>query len=212
MLVTTENLTTDTPEPTNIALFTGGIGEYVHEAIVSEIDSFEENYFDTTDKELPNDWFDEVTWDYDGAYKHLAECLPDILVEAYPDLFTTDKSFDTAPVFVGEVGDVNPHDLGGWGREEIMAPLGIHAKDLKALADHYGITEIHDGQGISGFVRTADDSFWTQLQVIQELMETMDGSNFGNLNYKLQEWSCSDGWVDEYINYPDKLLTELNGL
>lgn len=212
MLVTAENLTTDTPEFTNITLFTGGIGEIVHEAIVSEIDSFEWNYHDTTGNELPNDWFDEVTWDYDGAYRYLAECLPDILIETYPELFTADKSFEVAPVFVGEVGEVNPHDLGGWGREEVMAPLWIHVEGVKALMSQYGITEIHDGHGISGFIRTAEDGFWTQLQVIRELMEAMDGSYFENLTHKLQEYASSDGWSDEYINYPGKLITDLFGL
>lgn len=211
MLVTAENLTTESPEPTNLTLFSGSIGEFVQDAFGSEFDSFEENYLDSMGEEIPKDWFDKVTWSYDAAYKDLAKDLPDILVEAYPDLFTTDLGFERAPVIIGDVGDIEPHDAGGWGREVVMSTLSIDGKALKALAEHHGITDIHDGKGIDGFIRTADDSYWSQIQVINELMEAIDDSGYENLTYTLEEWAQSDGRVGGFVNYPEELLKGIYG-
>lgn len=193
-------LTTDGHEEFNLFLIAGGIGDNLSYAMDHEIESFADHWATETDEDLPVDWFDEVTWDWTEMYKEFAEGLPDMLVEAYPDLFTRDED-DSAPVVVGEVTDAHTNDPGGWGREYITSTLRINGKALKALADEHGITEIHDGEGISGFIRTAEDDYWAQIHVIQAIMSSLNDSYTNNLERVLDEWAFADGWVGEHIDF-----------
>lgn len=193
-------LSTNGYEGFNLTLFTGTIGDSIELAMETEFESWTEHYTYATGKDLGNDWFDHVTWDYDAMYKDLANDLPDILEETYDDLFTTDPD-GSAPVIIGEIEELNPRDLAGWGREVIMAKVKIDGDKLKALADKYWITDISDGHGISGFFRTADDSYWSQIRVIETLMKAMDDLYAENLSCKLDEWACADGRVGDFIEY-----------
>lgn len=193
-------LTTNGYEEFNLYLITGGISESLSCAMDSEIESFADHWANETGKDLPDDWFDEVTWDWAGMYKEFAQDLPEILAQAYPELFTTDEK-DFAPVVVGKVTEAHTNDPGGWGREYIKATMKINGQALKALADEYGITEIPNGKGISGFIRTADDDYWSQTNVIEAIMHEMDESYTSNLVHTLDDWAHTDGWVENYINY-----------
>lgn len=42
--------------------------------------------------------------------------------------------------------------------------------DPDRLLKIWGDREIHDGRNISGFIRTADDRYWTTVKVLQELI------------------------------------------
>lgn len=193
-------LTTNGYEEFNLFLITGGISENLSCAMDCEIESFADHWATEMDKDLPGDWFDEVTWDWAGMYKDFAEGLPEMLTQAYPDLFARDEE-DSAPVVVGEVTEAHTNDIGGWGREYITATMKINGPALKALAEEYGVTDIHDGEGISGFIRTAEDDYWAQTHVIKAIMRELDDSYTNNLEWILDEWACSDGWVENYIDY-----------
>lgn len=193
-------LTTNGHEEFNLTLITGGIGENLSWAMDSEIESFAEYWTTENDKDLPEDWFDEVTWDWAAMYKEFAEGLPEMMVQAYPDLFTRDED-DPAPVVIGEVTDAHTNDPGGWGREYVMSTLRINGQKLKALADEYGVTEIHDGRDLSGFIRTAQDDYWAQIHVIQAIMHELDSSYTNNLEWTLDEWAYADGWVGNHMDF-----------
>lgn len=193
-------LTTNGFEEFNLALITGGISESLSCAMDSEIESFADHYSTETDEDLPDNWFDWVTWDWEEMYKEFAQGLPEMLAQAYPELFASVEG-DHAPVTVGEVTDAHTNDPGGWGREYITATMKINGPALKALAEDYGITEIHDGEGISGFIRTAEDDYWAQTRVIKAIMRELDDSYSGNLDWILDEWAYSDGWVGEHMDF-----------
>lgn len=200
-------LTTNGYEEFNLTLITGGISSSLSCAMDSEIENFADYWATENDKDLPEDWFDEVTWDWAGMYKEFAEGLPEMMVQAYPDLFTRDEE-DIAPVVIGEVTDAHTNDPGGWGREYITATLKINGPALKALADDCGLTEIHDGEGISGFIRTADDDYWAQTHVIKAIMQELDDSYTSNLEWTLDDWAYTDGWVGHHMDF-GKLVEEL---
>lgn len=193
-------LTTNGYEEFNLFLITGGISENLSCAMDSDIESFADHWATEMDKDLPGDWFDEVTWDWAGMYKEFAQGLPEMLAQAYPDLFTTDEK-DTAPVVVGKVTEAHTNDPGGWGCEYITATVKINGKALKELADEYGVTTVHDGRGISGFLRTADDAYWAQTHVIKAIMQELDESYTNNLEWTLDEWAHSDSWISNHIDY-----------
>lgn len=193
-------LTTNGYEEFNLFLITGGISENLSCAMDCDIESYVDHWATETDNDVPDNFFDYITWDWEGMYKEFAVGLPDMLAQAYPELFASVEG-DHAPVTVGEVTDAHTNDIGGWGREYITAPLKINGPALKALAEEYGVTYIHDGEGISGFIRTADDDYWAQTHVIKAIMKELDNSYTSNLEWILDEWACSDGWVSEYIDY-----------
>lgn len=193
-------LTTNGHEEFNLCLITGGISSALSCAMDLEFESFADHWACETGEDLPEDWFDHVTWDWAAMYSEFARDLPEMMVQAYPDLFTRDED-DSAPVVVGEVTDATTNDPGGWGREYITATLKINGTALKALADEYGVTEIHDGSGISGFIRTADDDYWAQIRVIEAIMHELDSSYTNNLEWALDEWAYADGWVGEHIDF-----------
>lgn len=193
-------LNTNGYEEFNLALIAGGISPNLSIAIDQELESYAEYWETETDNERPDNFFDYITWDWDGMYKEFAEGLPEMLAQAYPDLFTRDEK-DIAPVVIGEVTKAHTNDPGGWGREYITATLKINGPVLKALADDCGITEIHDGEGISGFIRTAEDDYWAQIRVIRAIMQGLNDSYTSNLEWTLDEWACSDGWVGEHMDF-----------
>lgn len=208
MTFTADMLDTHGAEETNLILLTGTIGDALSWALDSEIEGWADMYQEETGRELPKDWLDHVTWNYEAMYKELAEDLGNVLEEAFPELFTTDTDGD-APVMIGKVRKTIPHDPHGWGREAVMADIIINGDRLKDMADEYAITEIDDGREISGFFRTASDEFWAQTQVIRALMEEMDDHGEGHLALALDEYAFADGWVGEHVSYGE-LEEDLN--
>ena len=196
MSITAEHLNTDGYEDFNLTLITGGIAEFLSLAMDQELDSWSEHYELVTGKELPDDWFDEITWDWEAMYKEYAEDFPRVLEEAFEDIFTTDPE-GTAPVVIGEVFEAHTNDPGGWGREYVMAKVKIDGDKLKEIATDQGITEIHDGREIDGFIRTADDNYWSQIQVLKDLIESLDP--WKDWYYSADESASADGWVTNHI-------------
>lgn len=200
MSFTPELLTTNGAEEFNLALFTGTIGDILAEAMDSGVDSFAEYWESETGNDRPDNFFDYISWNWPAMYKDFAGSLPDMLEEAFEDLFTTDPN-KSAPVYIGEVADAHTNDPGGWGREYIMAPVRVDGQKLFDLAQEYGVTSIDDGKEVSGFYRTAEDSYWTQIRVIESLIEAMTGSYYERLDSTLIEYAFADGWVDNHIDY-----------
>lgn len=163
---TTDMLSTDGAEEFNLTLLTGAIGFEVSQSIDTEIQSRALHIEDESGQELPSNWFDEVTWDYKGFYKQCAKELPEILSRVIEDVFGED-----GPVSIGEVTEIQCRDVAGWGRETIMAPVTIDGQTLYDLAEYEGIETVDDGMGTSGFYRTAPDNYWSQVKVLQAMIE-----------------------------------------
>ena len=197
MRITAENLNTDGYEEFNLALITGGIVEYISDAIDREIESFCDYYAEITGENVPD--IDQITWDYQGYYEDMARELPETLAGALPELFKEPGDVSTAPVTIKGITTTRSNDPAGWGREQIGAEIKIDGKALHHLADHYGVTEIHDGHGISGFVRTADDAYWTQIKTIEALIRQMDPDD--DLHWALIELAEYDNIRDKHMDF-----------
>ena len=198
MHITAENLSTDGYEEFNLALITGGIVEYISDAIDREIESFCEHYAEITGMDLLSA-DDQITWNIPGYYEDMARELPATLAGEFPELFKESGDWSTAPVTIKRITSTRANDPAGWGREQIMAEVKIDGEALKRLADQYGVTEIHDGQGISGFVRTADDAYWTQIRTIEALIEQM--GPYEALHWALIALAEYDNIRDEHLDF-----------
>lgn len=114
------------------------------------------------------DIMDIASPDFTGACKMVAKTYADFLEDWLPELFGPG-----APVRF-ESYDPSEFSLnsGVWGScDSAMYRWTINGQQLYDLAKSYGIDSIDDGRGHSGFWRTAPDSYWSQLQVIQEIIE-----------------------------------------
>lgn len=150
------------------------------ELVSDELDREIEQWFDyaTFDKGLDveeylndkgMDILDIASPDFTGACKMVAKEYGDFLEDMMPELFGSD-----APVrFESYEPSEFKLDTGVWGSctDVAMYRWTIDGQRLYELAKSYGIETIDDGHGHSGFWRTAPDSYWSQLQVIQEIIE-----------------------------------------
>ena len=197
MRITAENLNTDGYEEFNLALITGGIVEYISDAIDREIESFCDYYAEITGKDVPD--IDQITWNFPGYYEVMAKALPATLAWEFPELFKESGDATTAPITIKGITTTRSNDPAGWGREQIGAEIKIDGEALKHLADQHGVTEIHDGQGISGFVRTADDAYWSQIKTIEALIDQMYSDDA--LHWALIELAEDDVIRDNHMGF-----------
>ena len=197
MRITTDNLSTNGYEEFNLALITGGIGEYISDAIDRELESFYDYYAEITGKDIQDT--DQITWNFPGYYEVMAGALPATLAWNFPELFKEPGDVSTAPVTIKGITTTRSNDPAGWGREQIMAEVKIDGEALKHLADQTGGTEIHDGQGISGCVRTADDAYWSQIKTIEALMDQMYTDDA--LHWALIELAEDDDIRDRHMDF-----------
>lgn len=73
--------------------------------------------------------------------------------------------------------------------------------DPDRLLELWGDREIHDGRGISGFIRTADDRYWTTAKVLEDLIWNELG-DYGT--EKFSHYYMSDSTdLDECITHPE---------
>ena len=149
------------------------------ELVSDELDREIEQWFDyvTFDKgidvqlNLDNkglDIMDIASPDFTGACKMVAKEYGDFLEDMMPELFGPG-----APVrFESYEPSEFSLNSGVWGScDSAMYRWTINGQQLYDLAKSYGIDTIDDGHGHSGFWRTAEDSYWAQLQVIQAILE-----------------------------------------
>lgn len=106
--------------------------------------------------------------DFTGACKMVAKEYGDFLEDMMPELFGPG-----APVrFESYEPSEFSLNSGVWGScDSAMYRWTIDGQQLYDLAKSYGIETIDDGHGHDGFWRTSPDSYWAQLQVIQEILE-----------------------------------------
>lgn len=107
-------------------------------------------------------------------YKEAMADWIDFLEQYFDELFGED-----GPIKLWGPGELG-FDNGGWGymRDSYTVTWQVDGQKLYDLAKSYGITSVHDGHGISGFVRTCDDAAWAKSSVIAELMEAMSDTIF----------------------------------
>ena len=112
--------------------------------------------------------FDElVEYDLDGIFRYVANLIPDFLTTEVPDIFG-----DDAPVQIGRFAG------GKWSRDYMSQPYDSYiyvcdidgARLLELYADRIGQTTVSDGRDISGFIRTCDNAYWCQIEVLRALV------------------------------------------
>src|SRR5699024_11730085 len=72
--------------------------------------------------------------------------------------------------------------------------------DPDRLLEIWGDREINDGRNISGFIRTADDRYWTTVKVLQELIwdELGDYGMENVANYIFEDYG-----IEECVTHPE---------
>lgn len=130
-----------------------------------------ESYYEEHGTEL--DTYD-IALDCRTFYKEAMADWTDFLEQYFDELFGED-----GPIKLWGPGEIR-FDGGGWGlmRDSYTVTWQVDGQKLYDLAKSYGITSVHDGHGISGFVRTCDDAAWAKSSVIDELMEAMSDTIF----------------------------------
>lgn len=115
----------------------------------------------------------------------------------YPECYA--PLFDAVELLPEEGAEITT-DSWGWGRLLLNARLSVNAEKLYALAVEYGVTEVHNGHGISGFVRTCEDSQWVAYKVISQLLDEMaeDSSPWFEFYEHFSEMLCT-GEFDPYM-------------
>lgn len=73
--------------------------------------------------------------------------------------------------------------------------------DPDRLLKLWGDREINDGRNISGFIRTADDRYWTTVKVLQELIWDELG-DYGTENFA-HYYSPDNSDLDECVTHPE---------
>lgn len=120
-------------------------------------------------------------------FKEAMSQWPYFLQQHFDELFGED-----GPVKVWGPGEIY-FDDGGWGysRDAYTVTWQVDGQRLYDLAVSYGITSVPDGHGISGFVRTCDDSTWAKHRVIARLMEAMNDTVY----YDISEYYNEDAVI-----------------
>ena len=72
--------------------------------------------------------------------------------------------------------------------------------DPDRLLKLWGDREINDGRNISGFIRTADDRYWTTVKVLQELIWEELG-DYGTAMFS--GYICEDYDLEECVSHPE---------
>lgn len=70
------------------------------------------------------------------------------------------------------------NDPQGFGRESAYFNVEVDGEKLYEGSKSIGADVVHDGHGISGFVRTAEDDRWAVQQVVNEAIEENDALYF----------------------------------
>ena len=73
--------------------------------------------------------------------------------------------------------------------------------DPDRLLELWGDREINDGRNISGFIRTADDRYWTTVKVLEELIWDELG-DYGTENFAHYYWPCNTD-LEECVTHPE---------
>ena len=176
MMTVTPELLTARNEDVNLALIVGGIGDLISDEIEREAESFVDWFTDTLGVDADEycqehglEFWDEVQYSYRDMFIKAWPVVADVLAQELPEIFGED-----GPVKVSDFNPDKSHpDRGMWGaeREVAMFRWTIDGEKLWELAvNELGTDQIHDSHVISGFIRTCEDSYWAQCEVLEALM------------------------------------------
>lgn len=160
----------------NIAAAGFFTAEDLSSAIDFELESMFQHIADETGADLPEDIansvFDAINHDqFRKLHYKLAIEAVDILNERIFDLFGT-YSEEIIYVSLGDKKDIEPNDIFGFGRETISVRVELTRPDIVSewLKDE-GLNVAHDGHGISGFIRAADNEHWAIHKLLSAIFE-----------------------------------------
>jgi len=123
----------------------------------------------------------EFESDFEGLFKAGAELLPHLLGQEFPELFGSPITGEKGAITIESVGTAELSDDYFSSTDYVPATIAIDRGKLASLMAENGVSELWDGHGRSGFVRTADADYWTVCQAVPELMGSMQGGAFEDL-------------------------------
>ena len=123
----------------------------------------------------------EFEADFKGLFKAGAELLPHLLGQEYPELFGNPHTGVKGAIAIESTGEVRICDDYMSGTDYVRAVISIDRGKLSSLMTEHGISELWDGHGRDGFIRTADEDYWMICQAVVALMDSMRGGAFDDL-------------------------------
>lgn len=111
--------------------------------------------------------------DFAKFFQAGAEYLPELLMQEFPELFGDLVTGNKGAITIESVGTAELSDDYFSGPDYVPAIIAIDRDKLASLMAENGVSELWDGHGSSGFVRTADADYWTVCQAVPELMEQL---------------------------------------
>lgn len=188
MKVLRENLVCDR-ELVNLANIFMSISEdlnaFFDDVVTMEYDHYAEDHGLEVD--------DYMAWEFDwdrGMNLLLGDAV-DFLDQEMPEEFKAAVKIERHPTELPKSGiDYSPDYL------PVLVTI-----DPDRLLKLWGDREIHDGRGIDGFIRTADDRYWTTVKVLQELIWDELG-DYGTENFAGYYHSDSTD-LDECVTHPE---------
>lgn len=188
MKVLRENLICDR-ELVNLANFFMSISEdlnaFFDDVVTMECDHYAEDH----GLEVK----DHMAWkfDWDRGMNLLLGDAVDFLDQEMPEEFKTAVKIERHPTELPKSGiDYNADYL------PVLVTI-----DPDRLLELWGDREIDDGRNISGFIRTADDRYWTTAKVLEELIWDELG-DYGTENFANYYWPCNTD-LEECVTHPE---------
>ena len=187
MKVLRENLVCDR-ELVNLANIFMSISEDLN-ALLNDIVTMECNrYYEDHGLEIGDHW--DWRFDWDRGMKLALDDAVDFLDEEMPEEFKAAVKIERHPTELPKSGiDYSPDYL------PVLVTI-----DPDRLLELWGDREINDGRNISGFIRTADDRYWTTAKVLEELIWDELG-DYGTENFS--GYIFEDYEIEECVTHPE---------
>ena len=187
MKVLRENLVCDR-ELVNLANVFMSISENLSAMMDDQAESETSFMYEDHGLEIGDHWGWEFDWD--RGMKLALDDAVDFLDEEMPEEFKAAVKIERHPTELPKSGiDYSPDYL------PVLVTI-----DPDRLLEIWGDREINDGRNISGFIRTADDRYWTTVKVLEELIWDELG-DYGNCLY--QGYITEDYNIDECVTHPE---------
>ena len=187
MKVLRENLVCDR-ELVNLANIFMSISENLSAMMDDQAESETSFMYEDHGLEIGDHWDWEFDWD--RGMKLALDDAVDFLDEEMPEEFKAAVKIERHPTELPKSGiDYSPDYL------PVLVTI-----DPDRLLEIWGDREINDGRNISGFIRTADDRYWTTVKVLEELIWDELG-DYGNCLY--QGYITEDYNIDECVTHPE---------
>lgn len=187
----------------NIAAAGFFIAEDLSCAIGCELESMFQHIADETGADIPEDIansvFDGINCDQFAKlhYKLAIEAV-DILNERIHDLFGT-YSEEILYISLGDKKDIEPNDIFGFGRETISVRVELTRPDIVSKwLKNEGLNVAHDGHGVSGFIRTADNEHWAIHELLSAIFEA---GNWDTDSWQFDIYEAAMNVLTDHLEY-----------